>query len=97
MQHVMEYGDGHLLSYADEGDRGSDPVLVQHGMVASIRDAPHLFARLLDAGIRVPFCGQGGWRALLEEHLGGLHRNGGAQEFRARPRPVWVIVSRLPQ
>jgi pimeloyl-ACP methyl ester carboxylesterase len=52
MIHMLEYHKGYALSYADYGEQSGFPVLVQHGMVASIRDF-HLFARLIAAGKRV--------------------------------------------
>jgi len=52
MNTLLEYGSTHLLSYADWGDPNGYPVLVQHGMIASIRDRG-LFSGLLDAGVRL--------------------------------------------
>jgi pimeloyl-ACP methyl ester carboxylesterase len=52
MEAVIGYGRGNALSYAEHGDRDGYPVLVQHGMIASIRDH-HLFDRLIEAGVRV--------------------------------------------
>jgi pimeloyl-ACP methyl ester carboxylesterase len=49
---VLAYKGGNLLSYAEHGDRHGYPVLVQHGMIASIRD-DHLFDRLIEAGTRL--------------------------------------------
>jgi pimeloyl-ACP methyl ester carboxylesterase len=52
MEKVLSYRDGNLLAYAEYGDRKGCPVLVQHGMIASIRDR-HLFGRLIQAGVRL--------------------------------------------
>jgi pimeloyl-ACP methyl ester carboxylesterase len=52
MGNVLSYKGGNLLSYADRGDRNGYPVLVQHGMIASIGDY-HLFGRLINAGARL--------------------------------------------
>ena len=52
MGKVVGYKGGNLLSYAEHGDRKGYPVLVQHGMIASIRD-DHLFERLIEAGTRL--------------------------------------------
>jgi pimeloyl-ACP methyl ester carboxylesterase len=49
---IFEYADGHTLSYADYGATTGHPILVQHGMIASIGDY-HLFDRLIWAGRRV--------------------------------------------
>jgi pimeloyl-ACP methyl ester carboxylesterase len=49
---TLAYGDGQRLAYTDAGDPGGYPVLVQHGMIASIRDI-HLFGRAIAAGGRV--------------------------------------------
>jgi pimeloyl-ACP methyl ester carboxylesterase len=49
MKHLMRYQNQYLLSYAEYGDKTGYPVLVQHGMVASITDY-HLFDRLIEAG-----------------------------------------------
>ena len=45
----IDYGHGHRLAFSEAGDPGGYPVLVQHGMVASIRDT-RLFGRLIAAG-----------------------------------------------
>ena len=52
MRKVLDYKGGNLLSYMEHGDRNGYPVLVQHGMIASIRDH-HLFGRLIEAGARL--------------------------------------------
>ncbi len=40
------------LSYAEYGDPKGFPILIQHGMIASIRDG-HLFRRLIQCGARL--------------------------------------------
>jgi pimeloyl-ACP methyl ester carboxylesterase len=52
MRNVLGYKGGNLLSYAEYGDRNGYPVLVQHGMIASIDDY-YLFGRLIEAGTRL--------------------------------------------
>ena len=52
MASVIAYKGGNLLSYAEHGDSGGYPVLVQHGMIASIHDY-YLFDRLIAAGTHV--------------------------------------------
>ena len=52
MGKVIAYKGGNLLSYAEYGDCSGYPVLVQHGMIASIKDY-HLFDRLIAAGARL--------------------------------------------
>ena len=52
MKHVIEYKNGNFLSYADYGDQGGYPILVQHGMIASISEY-HLFDHLIEAGKRI--------------------------------------------
>jgi pimeloyl-ACP methyl ester carboxylesterase len=49
---AISYENGNALSYADYGEKDGFPILVQHGMVASIR-AFHLFDRLVAADKRV--------------------------------------------
>ena len=49
---TMHYGNGNALSYTDFGDRQGFPLLVQHGMIASIRDVG-LFDRLIENGRRL--------------------------------------------
>jgi pimeloyl-ACP methyl ester carboxylesterase len=52
MENLLRYKGGNLLSYAEYGDQSGYPILVQHGMIASIRDH-HLFDRLIGAGTRL--------------------------------------------
>jgi pimeloyl-ACP methyl ester carboxylesterase len=49
---VIGYKGGNLLSYAECGNKSGYPILVQHGMIASIRDY-HLFGHLIEAGTRL--------------------------------------------
>jgi pimeloyl-ACP methyl ester carboxylesterase len=46
MKHILTYKNGHRLSYAEYGDRAGFPILIQHGLIASIDDAD-LFDRLI--------------------------------------------------
>jgi pimeloyl-ACP methyl ester carboxylesterase len=52
MKQTIAYKDGNALSYSEFGDRTGYPILVQHGMIASISDY-HLFDRLVESGRRV--------------------------------------------
>ena len=52
MKHILKYKNGNALSYAEYGDRKGYPILVQHGLIASISDY-HLFDRLIEAGRRL--------------------------------------------
>jgi pimeloyl-ACP methyl ester carboxylesterase len=52
VKYILEYKNGNALSYADYGDRDGYPILVQHGMIASISEY-HLFDRLIEAGKRI--------------------------------------------
>jgi pimeloyl-ACP methyl ester carboxylesterase len=52
MKQLFQYNYGHSLSFADYGDKNGYPVLVQHGLIASIGDA-HLFDHLINSGVRV--------------------------------------------
>jgi pimeloyl-ACP methyl ester carboxylesterase len=52
MKQIIKYGYAKTLSYADYGDRKGIPILVQHGLIASIHDY-YLFDRLIAAGRRV--------------------------------------------
>jgi pimeloyl-ACP methyl ester carboxylesterase len=52
MKQIITYKGGNALSYSEYGDRTGYPILVQHGMIASISDY-QLFDSLLGAGRRV--------------------------------------------
>jgi len=52
MKKTIVYGSGSVLSYAEFGDQVGYPILVQHGLIASIDDST-LFNRLLRANLRV--------------------------------------------
>jgi len=49
MKQVTKYKNENLLSYSEYGDKNGYPILVQHGMIASITDY-HLFDRLIETG-----------------------------------------------
>ncbi len=51
LQHFV-YQNQYPISYAEYGDPAGVPILVQHGLIASIRSAD-LFSRLLDLGTRL--------------------------------------------
>jgi pimeloyl-ACP methyl ester carboxylesterase len=52
VKHILEYKNGNSLSYADYGNRDGYPILVQHGLIASISEY-HLFDRLIETGKRI--------------------------------------------
>lgn len=52
MKHAINYQHRHVLSYAEYGDQKGFPILVQHGLIASIGDY-HLFDRLIETGNRL--------------------------------------------
>ncbi len=52
MNRAVRYAGNYRLAYSDVGDPHGYPILIQHGMIASIADH-HLFGRLIAAGGRV--------------------------------------------
>jgi pimeloyl-ACP methyl ester carboxylesterase len=52
MNNIVRYKDGNALSYSEYGDMNGYPILVQHGMIASINDY-HLFDSLIEAKKRL--------------------------------------------
>jgi pimeloyl-ACP methyl ester carboxylesterase len=48
----LPFGDGNVLAYAEYGEADGYPILVQHGLIASIGDY-HLFDRLIASGKRL--------------------------------------------
>jgi pimeloyl-ACP methyl ester carboxylesterase len=52
MKQIARYKNGNSLSFTEFGDKNGFPILIQHGLIASIT-AYHLFARLVDAGARL--------------------------------------------
>jgi pimeloyl-ACP methyl ester carboxylesterase len=52
MTQIVGYENGNSLSYVEYGDMNGYPILVQHGMIASICDY-HLFDSLIEAKKRV--------------------------------------------
>lgn len=52
MKKTIFYKGGNVLSYADYGNREGYPVLIQHGLIASI-SGEHLFDRLIERGARL--------------------------------------------
>ncbi len=52
MKKTVRYKTGNTLSYAEYGDPIGYPILIQHGLIASIDDG-HLFARLIASGARL--------------------------------------------
>jgi pimeloyl-ACP methyl ester carboxylesterase len=52
LKQMLKYKDGCQLSYAEYGDKSGYPILVQHGLIASIDDFD-LFDRLIQQQIRL--------------------------------------------
>lgn len=52
MTHTLLYAGGQRLAYAEYGDPGGFPILIHHGMIASIHEQ-HLFQRLAAVGARL--------------------------------------------
>lgn len=52
MNHIIQYKAGNTLAYTEYGDREGYPILIQHGLIASISDY-HLFDSLIGAGRRL--------------------------------------------
>src|SRR5512139_1119220 len=52
MKQLLTYKNGLQLSYADDGDKEGYPILVQHGLIASIDDS-EIFDRLLQRHVRL--------------------------------------------
>ena len=52
MKQTIRYKNGNALSYTEFGDKSGYPILIQHGLIASITDYD-LFERLVDLGARL--------------------------------------------
>jgi pimeloyl-ACP methyl ester carboxylesterase len=52
MKQILQYNNGNTLSYTEHGNENGFPLLVQHGLIASISDY-HLFDSLIKAGVRI--------------------------------------------
>lgn len=52
MKQVALYKNGECLSYAEYGNKNGFPILIQHGLIASIKDYD-LFDRLIQLGARL--------------------------------------------
>lgn len=52
MKRSITYQQGQVLSYAEYGDKTGYPILIQHGLIATITEVA-LFQRLLDSGARL--------------------------------------------
>jgi len=52
MKQTIRYKNEYFLSYAEYGNNEGYPILVQHGLIASITDY-HLFDRLIQSGTRL--------------------------------------------
>jgi pimeloyl-ACP methyl ester carboxylesterase len=62
MANLLEYKDDHRLAYVERGDPNGYPVLIQHGMIASIRD-DRLFDRFVGMGVRLILVARPGYGA----------------------------------
>ncbi len=51
MEKTIHYQSGNILAYTDVGDENGFPILIQHGLIASIKDY-YLFNRLINLGTR---------------------------------------------
>ena len=52
MRRITRYKDENFLAYAEYGDESGFPVLIQHGLIASIKDH-ELFEDLITLGTRL--------------------------------------------
>jgi pimeloyl-ACP methyl ester carboxylesterase len=52
MKQILRYKNEYSLSYAEYGNKKGYPILVMHGLIASITDY-HLFDRLIQSGTRL--------------------------------------------
>src|SRR5512135_3559319 len=52
MKKTVPYKNGNILSYVAFGNPDGFPILIQHGLIASINDQ-HLFQRLSQTGARL--------------------------------------------
>jgi len=52
MNQTVTYKNGNILSYAEYGERSGYPILIQHGLIASIQN-PDLFDSLIQVGARL--------------------------------------------
>ncbi len=52
MKHILHYNNNRSLSYNDYGNPNGFPILLQHGLIASINDE-ELFESLIDLGARL--------------------------------------------
>ncbi len=62
MKEILHYNEGNTLSFSDVGNPGGFPVLIQHGLIASIED-DHLFASLIKLGLRLVSIARPGYGA----------------------------------
>ena len=60
MKQILRYKNEYSLSYAEYGNKKGYPILVQHGLIASITDY-HLFDRLIESGTRLIFIARPGY------------------------------------
>jgi len=68
---MMKYKNGNLLSYSEYGDKNGYPILVQHGMIASITDY-HLFDRLIETGTHLISIARPGYGESSPYHMSNM-------------------------
>ena len=71
MKQLMKYKNGNLLSYSEYGDKNGYPILVQHGMIASITDY-HLFDRLIETGTHLISIARPGYGESSPYHMSNM-------------------------
>jgi pimeloyl-ACP methyl ester carboxylesterase len=71
MKQLMKYKSGNLLSYSEYGDKNGYPILVQHGMIASITDY-HLFDRLIETGTHLISIARPGYGESSPYHMSNM-------------------------
>jgi pimeloyl-ACP methyl ester carboxylesterase len=62
VNNTFSYQNGNCLSYVDYGNPYGYPILIQHGMIASILDGP-IFHRLVESGARLIVIARPGYGA----------------------------------
>ena len=62
MPYILHYAGGRALAYTDSGDPAGYPLLIQHGLIASIEDT-WLFERLAGLGVRLISAARPGYGA----------------------------------
>lgn len=71
MKQILTYKNGLHLSYAEYGHKNGYPILVQHGLIASIDDY-NLFERLLETNLRLICVARPGYGASSPDVMGSF-------------------------